>query len=174
MQAPIEPLALGEMAQRLAAALVVGAAVGLERELWRHAAGLRTMMLVALGSATFVLSGREMLAVLTRHIGPDPQALSEMSRVIQGVIGGVGFLGAGAIIHGSGGVKGLTTAASIWVTASLGIACALGLYRLALLATLCALFTLAILGLTEHRITEHLDRQKAAKPGGLSGPAPPP
>ena len=71
-----------------------------------------------------------------------------------GVIGGVGFLGAGAVIQSGGAVKGLTTAASIWVTAAIGISCGLGLYRLAAICTAVAMFTLVVLGLLEKQANQ--------------------
>ncbi|MBF6616811.1 MAG: MgtC/SapB family protein [Candidimonas sp.] len=120
---------------RLAMAILLGAAIGYERELKGKSAGLRTHMLVSLGAAIFVLvplqSGIE---------------AADMSRVIQGVIAGIGFLGAGAIIKLSGDaeVKGLTTAASIWVAAGIGIAAGMGREATAVVTTLAALFILAI------------------------------
>lgn len=105
---------------RLGTAVVIGGSIGINRNLHRKPAGLRTLSLVALGSAIFVLS-------LTS--GSDLSVdLNPVSRVIQGVIAGVGFIGAGVILHGAGRdkVTGLTTAAAIWVTAGLGVLCGLG------------------------------------------------
>jgi putative Mg2+ transporter-C (MgtC) family protein len=101
---------------RLAAAVGVGALIGLDRELRRKPAGLRTLALVALGSAVFVLE-----TIDPAHGGYTDSS----SRVIQGVVTGVGFLGAGAIMRSAGdeSVRGLTTAASIWLAAATGIAC---------------------------------------------------
>lgn len=120
---------------RLAMAILLGAAIGYERELQGKAAGLRTHMLVSLGAAIFVLvplqSGME---------------IADASRVLQGVIAGIGFLGAGAIIKHSDSheIKGLTTAASIWVAAAVGIAAGMGREATAVVSTLAALFILAI------------------------------
>ena len=103
---------------RLAAAVVSGAIIGLDRELRRKPAGLRTMALVGLGSAVFILD----------TIDPSRASYSDStSRVTQGIVTGIGFLGAGAIIRGTGEetVRGLTTAASIWLAAATGIACGL-------------------------------------------------
>jgi putative Mg2+ transporter-C (MgtC) family protein len=103
---------------RLAAAVGAGALIGLDRELRRKPAGLRTLALVALGSAVFVLE----------TIDPARGAYTDASaRVIQGVVTGVGFLGAGSIIRSVSeeSVRGLTTAASIWLAAATGIACGL-------------------------------------------------
>ena len=118
---------------RLAVAVLVGGLVGYEREATGHAAGLRTHMLVALGSAIFVL------VPLQAGI-----PLVDMSRVIQGVVAGIGFLGAGAIIKMKDNeIKGLTTAASIWLTAAIGVACGLGREATALVSAIFALLVLA-------------------------------
>lgn len=118
---------------RLAVAVIVGGLVGYEREASGQAAGLRTHMLVALGAAIFVL------VPLQAGI-----PLVDMSRVIQGVVAGIGFLGAGAIIKMKDNeIKGLTTAASIWLTAAIGVACGLGREATALVSALFALLVLA-------------------------------
>src|SRR6266436_9496055 len=108
---------------RLSAAMLIGSLIGLNRDLQHQPAGMRTHGLVALGSALAVLA-----VVL------DPRA--DVSRVIQGVITGVGFLGAGVILHRPTGSKvhGLTTAAIIWITASLGVLCGLAAWRILAIA----------------------------------------
>jgi putative Mg2+ transporter-C (MgtC) family protein len=100
---------------RLTAATVIGGAIGLQRELHGKPTGVRTMGIVALGSALIVLVGQHL----------DANDASAGSRVIQGVITGIGFLGAGVILRNPGGkrVRGLTTAAAIWLTACIGVAC---------------------------------------------------
>ena len=115
---------------RLAIAAILGALLGLEREHSGKAAGVRTHMLVAVGAAIFVLVPQQMQM-------PD----AEVSRVIQGVITGVGFLGAGTILKSTSEetVKGLTTAAGLWLTAAIGIAAGLGREGSAVLSTLLAL-----------------------------------
>src|SRR5678816_4539941 len=109
------PLSYGTVLLRLGAAVGVGALIGLDRELRQKPAGIRTLALVALGSAVFVLETID----ATRSPYTDAT-----SRVIQGVITGVGFLGAGSIMRNLGdeSVRGLTTAASIWLAAAMGIA----------------------------------------------------
>jgi putative Mg2+ transporter-C (MgtC) family protein len=109
---------------RLAAAVTAGAVIGLDRELRRKPAGLRTMALVGLGSAVFILG----------TVDPTRIASSDTARVIQGIVTGIGFIGAGAILRGTGEdtVRGLTTAASIWLAAATGIACALANWPLVL------------------------------------------
>ncbi len=121
---------------RLLLAALLGGIVGYEREHKGKAAGLRTHMLVAMGAALFVL--------LPERGG---MGIADMSRVIQGVVAGVGFLGAGAIIkrHSEEQVQGLTTAAGIWMTAAIGVACGLGREAIALLATLLAIVILVML-----------------------------
>ncbi len=115
---------------RLFMAALLGGILGFEREQRGKAAGIRTHMLVAIGAALFVLI-------------PQEAGISdaEMSRVVQGVISGIGFLGAGAIIKGSDEkhLKGLTTAAGIWLTAAIGVAAGLGREASAILCTLLAL-----------------------------------
>lgn len=118
---------------RLTIAALLGAILGLERELSGKAAGIRTHMLVALGSAVFV-----MIPQLAGVGGND------LTRVMQGVITGIGFLGAGAILkrEDEGAINGLTTAASIWMTSAIGMAAGLGREATATLSTLLALATL--------------------------------
>ncbi|HVP72383.1 MAG TPA: MgtC/SapB family protein [Phycisphaerales bacterium] len=118
-----------QMLLRLGAAAGLGLIIGIERERPHRAAGMRTHALVALGSALFVLA--------TSQAGA---AAGDTSRVIQGVVQGIGFLGAGTILKLTDRVevRGLTTAAGIWVTAAVGVSCALGEYWLAFVTTLLA------------------------------------
>jgi putative Mg2+ transporter-C (MgtC) family protein len=120
---------------RLLMAALLGGVLGFEREQRGKAAGVKTHMLVAIGSALFVLI--PMQAGLSE---------SEISRVVQGVIAGIGFLGAGAILKGADekDLKGLTTAASIWLTAAIGVAAGLGRESSAILCTVLALLILVI------------------------------
>lgn len=116
---------------RLLLAALLGGLLGLERETQGKAAGIRTHMLVAMGSALFVLVPAQM--------GAESDA---MSRVIQGLVAGIGFLCAGTILKGESmaEVKGLTTAAGIWLTAAIGITVGLGREATAVLSTVLALF----------------------------------
>lgn len=131
---------------RLLLAAILGGALGFEREQKGKAAGIRTHMLVALGSALFV--------IIPEQVGVKP---ADLSRVLQGVIAGVGFLGAGTIIKGreEENVKGLTTAAGIWLTSAIGIAAGMGRESSAVLSTILALMILALVprfaGLIERR-----------------------
>jgi putative Mg2+ transporter-C (MgtC) family protein len=127
---------------RLVLAALLGGVLGYERENQGKAAGLRTHMLVALGAALFVLAPEQ--------AGTMDDA---MSRVVQGVIAGVGFLCAGTIIKGANidDVRGLTTAAGLWLTAAIGVAVGLGHEATAVLSTLLALFVLHLLPLALER-----------------------
>jgi putative Mg2+ transporter-C (MgtC) family protein len=121
---------------RLLAAAAVGGAIGVNRELTRKPAGLRTHSLVALGCALVV--------VTANHLGSNNPGDST-ARVIQGVIAGIGFLGGGVILHTEGrNVKGLTTAATIWVAAAAGIACGVGQWLVAAVAIVLALLILTL------------------------------
>jgi len=126
---------LTKMSVRLLLAVSLGAMLGLEREMRGMAAGLRTHMLVALGSALFV--------VVPLQAGME---LDGVGRVLQGVISGIGFLGAGAIVKLSrdGEIRGLTTAASIWLTSAIGITVGMGRETTAVLTTLLALAILTL------------------------------
>lgn len=109
---------------RLLLAVLLGGLAGFERELKGRAAGIRTYMMVSLGAAGFALIGMEMLDYLLEH---SEQSAGHATRIISAVVGGVGFLGAGAIIQAGGQVRGLTTAAGMWVIASVGAAAGAGL-----------------------------------------------
>ncbi len=138
---------------RLLVAAVLGGVLGYERESKGKAAGLRTHMLVALGAALFVLI-------------PQQHGMSnaDLSRVVQGLVAGVGFLGAGAIVKGNGDedIKGLTTAAGLWLTAAVGVAAGLGRDATAVLSTGLAL----VIPATVPRVTRLFDRDPARPPGG--------
>jgi putative Mg2+ transporter-C (MgtC) family protein len=134
---------------RISAACVVGGIVGYQRQRLHKAAGVRTHMLVAVGSAFFVA---------VPYL--DGMSQSDISRVVQGVVTGIGFLGAGVILkpHESRTVKGLTSAACIWYVAALGIACGLG--KLIIAAT-GAVAALVILGLIPHLSSHTTDDEDA-------------
>lgn len=131
-----DPAQVTRVCARLLVAVVLGGLLGYERESRGISAGLRTHMLVALGAAIFVLVPLE--AGVSQ---------ADLSRVLQGVVTGVGFLGAGAIIklNQEQEIKGLTTAASVWLTAAIGVAAGMGREMTAILSALLALFILAAL-----------------------------
>ena len=124
-----------ELSLRLVVAMILGALIGTERELRAKAAGFRTHFLVALGSALFCIVSQFGF----------PEGLRDSSRVAAQVVSGIGFLGAGTIILQRSKVRGLTTAAGLWVTAAIGLACGTGLYRIATITTLLALLGLELL-----------------------------
>ncbi len=126
---------------RLLVACVLGAAIGLEREASRKSAGVRTNLLICLGSAFFTL----LSAVLAGDSNPDK------GRVASNIVQGIGFLGAGVILHNRSRVSGLTSAASIWVVASVGMACGAGLYAAALVAAVIVIAALQVVGFLERR-----------------------
>jgi putative Mg2+ transporter-C (MgtC) family protein len=128
-----------QIAGRLLLAALLGGVVGLERELRRKAAGLRTNMLICLGSALFTLLSEE----IAKRFGGDG------ARVASQLIPGIGFIGAGAILRERGSVVGLTTAATIFVVASVGMATGAGLYVTAVFATLLILGANSVLGWAE-------------------------
>lgn len=128
---------------RLSVAMLLGAVIGQQREQHGKPAGLRTHILVAMGTALFVI------AAVESGMGPDG-----VSRVIQGLAAGIGFIGAGAILKvgHEREIYGLTTAAGIWATAAVGVAVGLGLLGLAVLSVILIWFVLAVLGQLERRL----------------------
>ncbi|MBT8486077.1 MAG: MgtC/SapB family protein [Phycisphaerales bacterium] len=135
----------------LAAALVCSAVIGWDRESEGRAAGLRTHMMVGLGAAGFTITAWRLLEVA----GGDP------GRMTGAIVGGVGFLGAGSIMKAGGQVRGLTTAAGLWVVAAIGIACGLRHYDVAVFVSLLALATLKIVRRLEPAI--HAEANEESK-----------
>ena len=135
---------------RVITATLLGAIVGFEREKAGKPAGLRTHILVCLGTAIVVLacSGSQM-------------GMDGLSRVIQGIVTGIGFIGAGSILklNEERDIQGLTTAAGLWMTAAIGIACGLGTIGLSLIATIMTLIVLAVLRAIEARAAGHDKKQ---------------
>ncbi len=123
-------------------AVACGAAIGLERQLKHKAAGLRTNVLICLGAAVFTIISGRMAG------GQD-----SITRIAAQIVTGVGFLGAGAVIQDRGGIHGLTTAATIWLVASIGMACGARLYYLAIITTVLAIVVL--LGLAQ--VDKHIE-----------------
>ena len=124
-----------DLAIRLLLAAVLGAVVGLEREIHDHPAGMRTHLLVSLGSAAFTVLSMTVLG-----------AVGDPGRVAAQVVTGVGFLGAGAILKEGATIRGLTTAASLWAVAAVGMAAGAGGWGVALIVTVIAVFSLWPLG----------------------------
>jgi len=132
---------------RLLLAAGLGAAIGVERELRRKPAGLRTNILIALGSALFTI-----LSVQIAHAGGTPD------RIAAQIVTGIGFLGAGAILRSGKDVRGMTTAATIWVNAAIGMAAGAGEYVTAGVATLVTLIVLVILPPVEAYFERRIER----------------
>jgi putative Mg2+ transporter-C (MgtC) family protein len=135
-------LLTADSSKRLLAACALGGIIGVERE-WRHKdSGLRTNMLICMGAALFTI----MSAVLAGDLTPDK------SRVASNIVQGVGFLGAGLILHTKDRVLGLTSAATVFVVAAIGMTCGAGLYLEALFATIIVLLSLQTVGALEAKI----------------------
>ncbi len=130
-----------EIITQLFLALILGSLIGLERELKRKEAGLQTYRLVALGACLFTI-----ISLLL-----DKSGIIDSSSIILAIAVGMGFIGAGAIFRGENKIKGLTTAAGLWVTAAIGLAVGAQFYLLAICATFLALIIFAGLGLLEEK-----------------------
>ena len=136
---------------RIFVAAILGGFIGLEREYREKAAGFRTHFLVALGSALFMIVsayGFEGALVTPEH-------RLDVSRIAAQVVSGIGFIGAGTIIFQKNAVRGLTTAAGVWVTAAIGLACGAGMYELATAATVLVLFGLEAFNFVLHKFDRH-------------------
>ncbi|HWX55353.1 MAG TPA: MgtC/SapB family protein [Verrucomicrobiae bacterium] len=129
---------------RLALAAFLGGLIGLERQLRRRPAGLRTNMFICFGAAMYTILSFE----LTKYIG-----LNDQTRIAAQIIPGIGFIGAGSILHAKSGVSGLTTAATLFVVASIGMACGGGLYLPAIFATVMIFAGLLVLGWLEKQFS---------------------
>jgi putative Mg2+ transporter-C (MgtC) family protein len=148
------PDQFADLALRLLAAFACGACLGLNRDLHHKSAGFRTFSLVSIGSA--------LITIAALRIGTVDSAAA--SRVMQGILTGIGFLGAGVILRrqSSDRVTGLTTAAAIWSTAGLGVACGLGEYPLVVLGLALMLLTLLVGGRIERFVERRVRARQAA------------
>jgi putative Mg2+ transporter-C (MgtC) family protein len=145
---------IAELTLRLGLATVIGGAIGLNRDMHGKPAGLRMLGLVALGSALATMS-------VLGFDGDGPLPADAVSRVIQGVLAGVGFLGAGVIMRDeTGNVHRLNTAASVWVTAAVGVVCGLGEYLIALIAAILVLVLLTVGAEVDHRFFGKLEKSQ--------------
>lgn len=142
---------LQEMIMRLLAASGLALMLGLERELRGKAAGLRSHMMVSMGAAAFIMIGLDILFATAEG---DPNAMIDPTRIVQGVVGGIGFLGAGSIIQSRGNIQGITTGASIWIAGAIGVACGIGNLSLATSVTVFALVITVVLGWFERKAIE--------------------
>lgn len=137
---------------RLMLASFLGGLIGLEREIHGRPAGFRTHLLVSLGACLFTITSIEMYRVFGNFTGSAPVGV-DPGRVAAQVVTGIGFLGAGAIIRERASIRGLTTAACLWVAAALGVACGIGLFWLAVSVTVIALVNLLLLKEVEKRLS---------------------
>jgi putative Mg2+ transporter-C (MgtC) family protein len=154
------PLTDAEVVQRLLLAAAAGGVIGAEREFRRKSAGFRTNILIALGAALFTMLSQ----LMAEQTGGDS------TRIAAQVVVGIGFLGAGAIIRTNRNVNGVTTAATVWVNAALGMAAGAGEYHMALMAAGITLMVLLILAPIEAAFDRWLSRQ----PPGEGAHLPPP
>lgn len=132
----------------LVVAVILGGLIGLEREIHRKPAGLRTNILICMGAATFMLIAEKMTS--------DP---SSIARLTAGIVTGVGFIGGGAVLRDQANIYGVTTAATIWVVTSIGIACGMRLYAISIAATILSLLVLTVLSPLDKKI--HKAEQEA-------------
>ena len=165
--AVVQTMAWPHVLLRLSVAAGLGGAIGFERELRERQAGLRTHLVVSVGAALFTLVGAYGFVGFDGKVDP--------TRIAAQVVTGIGFLGAGAIIRQGFSVRGLTTAASLWLVAAIGMAAGAGYYDGAVIATLGALFTLGPLRVLAYRVVRRyrpeIDRLLVEIPAGGS-PAP--
>jgi putative Mg2+ transporter-C (MgtC) family protein len=140
---------------RLALAAALGSAIGLEREFREREAGLRTHLLVSLGSALFTIVSAFGFHDVLAH---DPQVVVRLdpSRIAAQIVSGIGFLGAGAIIRQGLSIRGLTTAATLWVVAAIGMAAGAGFYSVAVITTVVALIALWPLRSVAYRLIDRV------------------
>ncbi|HEV8462483.1 MAG TPA: MgtC/SapB family protein [Gaiellaceae bacterium] len=156
-----------ELLLRLGLAVVLGGALGVERELRDHEAGFRTHLLISLGSAIFTVVSAYGFADFVKNGEPvDP------TRIAAQIVTGIGFLGAGAIIRSGMNVRGLTTAANVWTVAAIGICCGAGYYAAALVGAALALFALYPLRVVADMTIDRWRRdgsqvQLEVEPGGI-------
>jgi putative Mg2+ transporter-C (MgtC) family protein len=159
----VTALRLGSIG-RLVLAALLGGAIGIERELKAKPAGLRTTMLICMGAAIFTE-----LSILMSHLALGNESLrSDPARLAAQIIPGIGFIGAGAILHGRGRVTGITTAATLWVVTAIGIAVGSGAYVEAIGATVMVLLTLLLLGRAERFMGVRMSHRRylaAVEPG---------
>lgn len=134
-------------------AVALGGTIGLERQLSGKAAGLRTNVLICLGAAVYTLISKQIAL----------QYNDSVARIAAQIVTGVGFIGAGAIIQDRGGIHGLTTAATIWLVASIGMACGAHFYRLAVLTTIVAMAVLIGLAKLEKPLQRLAQKRKPTR-----------
>jgi putative Mg2+ transporter-C (MgtC) family protein len=161
-------LAWWEILARLAAAAALGSAIGIERELREREAGFRTHMLVSVGAALFTLVSAYAWGDFT--FSAKSGVTFDPTRIAAQIVTGIGFIGAGAIIRHGLSVRGLTTAATLWIVAAIGMACGAGFYWAAVMATAIALVGLGPLRFVSRRVLDRPNRRnlEVELPAGAS------
>ncbi|WP_224244566.1 MgtC/SapB family protein [Hyalangium gracile] len=155
---------------RLALALLLGGLLGLERELRGQSAGLRTHLIVCLGACLFTLVS---IAAGDTVAGPEPEGLrADVTRIASQVVVGIGFLGGGAILRHGTSIRGLTTAANLWLTASVGLAAGFGFFLGAAVTVAFALLVLVGLRPVEH-LLERIRKRRGISPESAQEPEEP-
>lgn len=140
-----------DMIIRLLLASLLGGLIGLEREVHGRPAGFRTHLLVSLGSCLFTIASIDFYRIYGNFTGTGPVGV-DPARVAAQVVTGIGFLGAGAIIKERASIRGLTTAACLWVAAAVGLACGSGMYHAAIVVTVLAVASLLLLKKVENKL----------------------
>lgn len=157
----LQSMSFSDMCVRLLMAAFLGLVLGLEREAMSKPAGLRTHMLVSLAASAFTITGEEVaLTVQVPGASPDPV------RIIEVVTAGAAFLGTATIIQGRGRIEGITTGASIWLVAALGVACGTGAYALAGVACAIGFLILYPLRYLENRLGMNVGPKAGARAKG--------
>ena len=142
---------------RVVISVLIGMAIGIERELSNHPAGMKTHALVCLGAAITTMISAEMCYSLMGNAELDASSKVDMSRIASGVVSGIGFIGAGAIIKSKDGsvVTGITTAATVWISGCMGLAIGMGYFRIITISMLAILFATITLKGLENRFIKH-------------------
>jgi putative Mg2+ transporter-C (MgtC) family protein len=138
-----------EMLWKVLLGTLLGSVIGFERDLRGRSAGLRTHAIVAMASATFMVVSTRF--IFFQHYGKDDLVSFDPSRIASTVVSGIGFLGAGAIMRTGLNIRGLTTAAALWLVAAIGMTAGAGMYAVAVFVTALGLFTLTLLRRLEDR-----------------------
>jgi len=167
----VSAIPLGEIAARFGLSILLASAIGIDRELRSKAAGLRTHILVALAATMFTLVTFELFVEL-QDDSPNPNL--DAIRIIEAVTAGVAFLAAGAIIQSRGGVRGLTTGASMWMAGAIGVASGAGMFVIAILGTVLAVAVLTLLGWLEAKLINSKTDKAVAGDDTSRDPAAPP
>jgi putative Mg2+ transporter-C (MgtC) family protein len=160
----------GELLIRLVVGTVLGGVIGYERDIHGRPAGLRTHLIVALASTTFMLVSTHF--VYFQHYGGDDLVTVDTSRIAASVVTGIGFLGGGAILRTGLTIQGLTTADGLWLVAAIGLSAGAGMYVVSVAATLIGMLSLALLRRFEHK-DERLVRRRIWLVVAETGPSVP-